>query len=95
MKIKMVHGRLPGETGDPSGVFTGVPFRVFRGQTSSLLSSFASPCTFFQYTGVEKVFFPFFSSGYALASVKRAGRGGEGASRFRMSVRELPSSFAW
>jgi len=37
----------------------------------------------------------FFSSGYALASIRQAGKGEEGRSRFWMSARELPSSFVW
>ncbi|MEF8823970.1 MAG: hypothetical protein V5B78_13295, partial [Desulfohalobiaceae bacterium] len=37
----------------------------------------------------------FFSSGYALASIRQAGKGEEGRSRFWISARELPSSFVW
>lgn len=37
----------------------------------------------------------FFSSGYALASIKHPGRDREEASHFWMSARELPSSFIW
>jgi len=37
----------------------------------------------------------FFSSGYVLASIRQAGGGKEGRSRFWMAARELPGSFVW